>query len=75
MKTYYKYFVAGGGYALLAFSVFVFIIAEVCSEIGYMMIIIVSFCRLALLLQTGGYLTGVCVCVCVCVCVILHMCE
>ena len=29
MKTYYKYFVAGGGYILLAFSVFVFIIGEV----------------------------------------------
>lgn len=29
MKTYYKYFVAGGGYILLAFSVFIFIVAEV----------------------------------------------
>ena len=29
MKTYYKYFVAGGGYVLLAFTVFIFIIAEV----------------------------------------------
>ena len=29
MKTYYRYFVAGGGYILLAFSVAIFIIAEV----------------------------------------------
>ena len=46
MKTYYRYFVAGGGYLLLAFSVFIFIIAEVQSLYTILIVIILQiwFC-------------------------------
>ena len=49
MKTYYNYFVAGGGYVLLVFSVFIFIIGEVrhksVSEVNFFMFYLL-FCAI-----------------------------